>query len=417
MLLASSVSCWTLSSGEPEAGFDGTHGPPEFCAHLPAAGGRGWDHNADPPLPLWVNRLTPRRARTQRPGPRAWVEALAFAAHLPLSLVDLELLSPINDHLRDQPDAEPVPIPERSYELYGDEKRLARITTHRLVTAGLLSITNHLRACPSPAPLAMYELGPAPWMLIVENSAAFTSLRHILRGWPRRAELGWLAYGGGDHLVASLPTCLATFEEREHPVEDLLLYTDLDLDGLECAQQAAERAREAGLPPLVPAAGLYGPLLTRPPRSVPVADAGRIRTASDWLPEPLAAKACELLTQEKFSGRRLCRSPGWNSCCAPTRRCFLSYGGRAVPKPADKPPARSRTWGATYCGEEPAFGQLGASHSGDRVRHHETHPDAAGRPRTTTDGGRQWPKDAGQRTAVVSSGPACATPPYGRAFR
>ncbi|GAA4562958.1 hypothetical protein GCM10023100_00910 [Actinocorallia cavernae] len=264
---------------------------------LPAAGGRGWDHSAEPPLPLWVDRLTPRRARTQRPGPRAWVEALAFAAHLPLSRADLELLSPINDHLRDHPDAEPVPIPERSYELYGDEKRLARITTHRLVTAGLLSINDHLRAFPSPAPLAMYELGPAPWMLIVENSAAFTSLRRILRGWPRREEVGWLAYGGGDHLVASLTTCLETFGERDHPIEDLLLYTDLDLDGLECAQQAAERAREAGLPPLVPAAGLYGPLLTRLPRAVPVADAGRIRAAAAWLPEPLAARACALLPQ------------------------------------------------------------------------------------------------------------------------
>ncbi|MFI8392175.1 hypothetical protein [Streptomyces sp. NPDC085540] len=192
----------------------------------------------------------PLRARTRRPGPRAWVEPLAFAAHLPLSRADLELPSPINEHLGDHPDAEPVLIPERSYELYGDEKRLARITTHRLVTAGLLSITDHLRALSSPAPLAMYELGPAPWMLIVENSAAFTSLRRILKGWPRRHEVGWLAYGGGDHLVASLTTCLETFEERDHYVEDLLLYTDLDLDGPECAQQAAERAREAGLPPL-----------------------------------------------------------------------------------------------------------------------------------------------------------------------
>ncbi|MFI1654791.1 hypothetical protein ACH4ZU_07590 [Streptomyces sp. NPDC020472] len=264
---------------------------------LPAAGGRGWDLSAEPPLPLWVERLTPHRARAQRPVPRAWVEPLAFAAHLPLSRADLELLSPINDHLRDHPDAEHVPIPERSYELYGDEKRLARITTHRLVTAGLLSITDHLRAFPSPAPLAMYELGPAPWMLIVENSAAFTSLRRILRGWPRREEVGWLAYGGGDHLVASLATCLETFEEREHPIEELLLYADLDLDGLECARQAAERGREAGLPPLVPAAGLYGPLLTRPPRAVPVADAGRIRAAAAWLPEPLAARACALLPQ------------------------------------------------------------------------------------------------------------------------
>ncbi|WP_030721137.1 hypothetical protein [Streptomyces sp. NRRL F-2580] len=266
---------------------------------LPAAGGRGWDHSAEPPLPLWVDRLTPLRARTQRPGPRAWVEPLSFATHLPLSQADLELLSPINDHLRDHPDAKPVPIPERSYELYGDEKRLARITSHRLVTAGLLSISGHLRAFPSPAPLATYELGPAPWMLIVENSAAFTSLRRVLNRWPRRDEVGWLAYGGGDHLVASLTTCLDAFEERDHYIEDLLLYTDLDLDGLECAQLTAERAREVGLPPLVPAVGLYDRLLTRRPRAVPCTCAARVWAAASWLPEPLAAQAAHLLLRDE----------------------------------------------------------------------------------------------------------------------
>ncbi|MET9378813.1 hypothetical protein ABZX98_32550 [Streptomyces sp. NPDC002992] len=262
---------------------------------LPAAGGRGWDHSTEPPLPLWVDRLTPRRARTQRPGPRAWVEPLAFAVHLPPSRADHELLAPISDHLRDHPDAEPVPIPERSYELYGDEKRLARISSHRLVTTGLLKISDHLRAFPAPAPLAMFELGPAPWMLIVENSAAFTSLRRILKGWPRRDEVGWLAYGGGDHLIASLATCLETFEERQHPIEDLLLYTDLDLDGLECAQQAAVRARDVGLPPLVPAVGLYAKLLTRPPRTVTHGNAARVRAAAAWLPEPIAGKASSLM--------------------------------------------------------------------------------------------------------------------------
>lgn len=264
---------------------------------LPAAGGRGWDHSAHPPLPRWVEQLVPRRARASRPGPRAWVEALAFAARLAPSRADEDLLSPINTLLRDRPDAEPVPIAERSYELYGDEKHLARISSHRLVTSGLLSIPDHLRAFPSPAPLAMFELGPAPWMLLVENSAAFTSLRRILNSWPRRQEVGWLAYGGGDHLVASLTTCLETFEERRHPIDDLLLYTDLDLDGLECAQLAAERAREAGLPPLMPAAGLYDRLLTRRPRPIPSGDAGRIQAATSWLPEPLATHATRLFAR------------------------------------------------------------------------------------------------------------------------
>ncbi|WP_413812688.1 hypothetical protein [Streptomyces sp. OE57] len=262
---------------------------------LPATGGRGWDHSSHPPLPRWVEQTTPRRVRTARPGPRAWVEALAFATRLTLSRADDALLSPINTLLRDRPDTAAVPIAERSYELYGDEKRLARITSHRLVTTGLLSIPDHLRAFPAPAPLAMFELGPAPWMLIVENSAAFTSLRRILNAWPRRHEVGWLAYGGGDHLISSLTTCLEGFEERQHPINDLLLYTELDLDGLECARLAAERACEAGMPPLAPAAGLYRGLLAQRPRTLPCRNLTRIRAATSWLPEPLATHATDLL--------------------------------------------------------------------------------------------------------------------------
>jgi hypothetical protein len=264
-------------------------------------GDHGWDHSALPPLPRWVDRLAPRRTPAARPAPRAWTKALTFASRLTLSQADQDLLAPINVLQRDRPDAEPVPVAERSYELYGDEKHLARIGAHHLVTAGLLSVAEHLRAFPAPAPLAMFELGPAPWMLIVENSAAFTSLRRIFTTWPSRTEVGWLAYGKGDQLIASLPTCLDTFAERAHPVTDLLLYTDLDTDGLECAQLAAERAHAVGLPPLRPAAGLYRALLGQKPRAVPPGDAGRIRAAADWLPPPYADQAVQLL----LSGRVL----------------------------------------------------------------------------------------------------------------
>ena len=84
-------------------------------------GDRSWDRSAHPPLPRWVERTTPSRVRAPRPGPRAWVTALAFATRTALSKADLALLDPINVFLRDRPDAEPVPLAERFYELYGDE--------------------------------------------------------------------------------------------------------------------------------------------------------------------------------------------------------------------------------------------------------------------------------------------------------
>ncbi|MGW0134344.1 hypothetical protein [Streptomyces sp. NPDC003299] len=212
----------------------------------------------------------------------------------------------------DEPDAEIVPIADRSYQLFGDEKRLKDIDRHHRVLEGLLDVKAHLQARPAPAPLAMFELGPAPWMLIVENTAAFTSLREILGAWPDRGQVGWLGFGSGDQLVASIPTALASFRERDHPVATLLMYADLDLDGLHCAQQASHHAQTVGLPPLLPATGLYQALLTGQPRSRPPAAASEALTATAWLPPHIAPSVARLLAdglvlrQEALPLPRLC---------------------------------------------------------------------------------------------------------------
>ncbi|UQW99144.1 hypothetical protein [Streptomyces sp. RerS4] len=255
----------------------------------------GWDHAAHPPLPRWVQRPPAARPPGRRPAPRAYVAQLAFATTMRLTTADHALLGPINALLRDQPDAEVIPLADRSYQLYGEEKHLKHIERHHLVTKGFLDLTTHLRARPTPAPLAMFELGPAPWLLIVENTAAFTSLREILGTWPDNSQVGWLVFGEGDHLIASLPTALTSFRERSHPVDTVLLYADLDLDGLRCAQKASDRARTASLPPLQPALGLYQALLAQPPRPHPPVAIDEAHTAATWLPPYLAKPLAELL--------------------------------------------------------------------------------------------------------------------------
>ncbi|MFH8790930.1 hypothetical protein [Streptomyces roseoverticillatus] len=260
-------------------------------------GSDGWDYSAHPPLPRWVKRTQPARSSRRRPAPRAFVKPLSFATTLNLTAADHALLGPINALLRDDPDAEIVPLADRSYQLFGDEKRLKDIERHYLVARGLLDLTTHLRARPTPAPLAMYELGPAPWMLIVENTAAFTSLRTILGAWPDRSQVGWLGFGSGDHLIASIPTALTAFRERDHPVDDLLMYADLDIDGLHCAQQASHRAQAAGLPPLLPASGLYQALLAGQPRSHSPATADAAHAAAAWLPPHIAPSVAQLLAE------------------------------------------------------------------------------------------------------------------------
>ncbi|WP_405189249.1 hypothetical protein [Streptomyces anulatus] len=253
----------------------------------------GWDYSAQPPLPRWVKRPQPVRSSRRRPVHRAFVQQLSFATTLNLTAADYALLGPVNALLRDEPDAEIVPIADRSYQLFGDEKRLKDIDRHHLVVKGLLDVEAHLRARPAPAPLAMFELGPAPWMLIVENTAAFTSLREILGAWPDRGQVGWLGFGSGDQLIASIPTALASFRERDHPVDTLLMYADLDLDGLHCAQQASHHAQTVGLPP---ADARDRPLPGSPDRATALpAAASEALTATAWLPPHIAPSVARLL--------------------------------------------------------------------------------------------------------------------------
>ncbi|WP_331769054.1 hypothetical protein [Embleya sp. NBC_00888] len=111
----------------------------------------GWDHSAHPPLPRWVQRPAAPRPPSHRPRPHAYFEQLRFTTTLRLTAGDHALLGPVNALLRDDPDAEIIPLADRSYQLYGDEKRLKDIERHHLVTKGLLDVTAHLRARPTPS--------------------------------------------------------------------------------------------------------------------------------------------------------------------------------------------------------------------------------------------------------------------------
>ncbi|MEV7359312.1 hypothetical protein [Kitasatospora sp. NPDC091276] len=273
-------------------------------------GKEGWDTSAVPPLPRWVSQAAGPRPRQRPAALRAWVRELSFASRLRLSPADRELLDPINSQLRDTPQTEILPLAERSYLLYRDEKRLSGIEKNHLVKSGLLDITAHLRARPTPPPLAMFEIGSAPWMLIVENSATFASLREVLHTWPDRSQIGWLAYGSGDQLVASIPTAADAFEERDHPVTDILLYGDLDIDGLECGQQTSARSVEVWLPPVEPAGGLYQALLEMPPRALAPTSPERVKAAIAWLPEPIRARAEALLTSGEILRQEALPLPG-----------------------------------------------------------------------------------------------------------
>ncbi|RSS82926.1 hypothetical protein [Streptomyces sp. WAC06614] len=236
---------------------------------------------------LWA-ASAPTQGSSSRPllgGTLPFLEGRRLSPH------DYRLFTRLNDLiLAGSATRELIPLRDRSFELFGDEKFLDGIHDAKWVTDGLLSIDTHLRAYLTPEPLNIIELGPAPWLLIVENTATFDNLRRILRQWPCPHEVGWIAFGDGDRIAASITTLPERLSETGHPLTEILYYGDLDYDGLHCVTLASQRSVAAGLPPLTPASGLYAALLTCARRSATAIAPDAARTVSTWLPAPLAAR-------------------------------------------------------------------------------------------------------------------------------
>ncbi|MET8443739.1 hypothetical protein ABZV28_22865 [Streptomyces sp. NPDC004981] len=248
-------------------------------ARLPVGQG-GWDYSAHPALPRWVNRPPLPRTARARPGPQAWVPQLSGLAEVQLTPGDHALLDPVNALLRDRPDDEVVPVAERSFELYGDEKFLHGIERHRLVTRGVLDLTAHLRARPAPAPLAMFELGPAPWMLIVENSAAFTSLRGSWVAGPTVIRSDGSATEQASSSLCRCPLPSMRFASGTIPWTGSCSMPTWISTG----SSAPGRLTVSS-----------GHCLTRDARSVPAAPPPRLREAESWLPPDMASEVFDLL--------------------------------------------------------------------------------------------------------------------------
>ncbi|MGW5927175.1 hypothetical protein ACWF2L_13110 [Streptomyces anulatus] len=256
-----------------------------------------WDHTALPPLPRWAERIDPPRPATNHPPTRSWVAELSFLDGLRLSRYDHHLFTRLNDFLlADGTSSELVPLRDRAFELFGDEKHLDGIHDSKWVLGGFLSVKDHLRAYLTPEPLNIIELGPAPWLLIVENTAAFDNLRRILRNWPRPHEVGWLAFGDGDRVASSITTLPERLAETGQALTEILYYGDLDYDGLHCVILASQRSVSVDLPPLTAAGGLYAALLKCARRKAAVITPEAAHNVSGWLPSPLDRDTIGVLT-------------------------------------------------------------------------------------------------------------------------
>jgi hypothetical protein len=146
-----------------------------------------WQTMPMPALPLWIRWPPEPASPAPKPDHRTfpWVSELRFVASLPV-LRDPEAVRKIHDFLKVGGRSRPlVPVKERSWGLFGDEKALDSIKKGPLFKPGRLTL-EHLRCFEVAASLPCRPGPPGasgPW-LIVENEATFDSFAR----WNREAK-------------------------------------------------------------------------------------------------------------------------------------------------------------------------------------------------------------------------------------
>lgn len=230
---------------------------------LPATGSRtGWDRRTHPPLPQWVIRTTAPQTTVEPAPRRVWPHALEAAGRLDPRGHELEVLDRVAQWLRNTPEPFPVPVQERSLELFDDEKALDGLLKTRLFTTGALSLT--LLACFTPAlpVVSRHVPGQGPTrVLVAENLATYSSLLADLQNQLRakRPDLH-IAWGAGNAFARSVHS----LRQLDPVPVSALYFGDLDVAGAQIATTAAAEAKHHESAEPRPAVPFYRFLLNGP---------------------------------------------------------------------------------------------------------------------------------------------------------
>jgi hypothetical protein len=303
---------------------------------------RAVDRSELPPLPRFVvplDRVADPPVGREAAG-YAWRPELAWAARLPLRRSEFDALRAIQAFLRDHvADAPVVPTGERSLELFGDEKRLDTLRRNRrLFAPGRLSL-EVLRARLYAPPFAYRRVGQGRVALVLENVATYHS---ALATIPPDGPVGLVVFGAGGNFSASV--CYLAELAAEGPaasIREIRYFGDLDRRGLEIPIAADAAAREAGLPAVRPAVGLWARLLRVGQRGAhPAVDASTAERLTTWLPASLRAPARDVLVegarlaQEAVGTKLLGSDPTWST--------WAALGPPGVERPGDPAPELRR---------------------------------------------------------------------------
>jgi hypothetical protein len=268
---------------------------------IPPSHGKLWERAFAPALPRCVYRVDDRPAADRSWRDYPWGKDLQWVRRLPsLTRDELSLLKRVHEGIRDGIFLDPVPLKNRSLQLTGHEKRLAKMAKGRLFGPGKLSL-EVLGCLPDEhPPIAWYAIASDPSVLVVENKTAFSVIRGVLRSLPE-PPYGMVAYGGGNAFMQSVQD----LAQIGRPVHIIHYIGDLDRPGLFIARTAAATARRAGLPPVIPAPALHRLMLDAAarmghPNGMEYKEvSGTILESDDellsWLPEDVRAGVASIL--------------------------------------------------------------------------------------------------------------------------
>ena len=252
-----------------------------------------------PPLPKWIELPAP--APTVRARDRAaqvgWHPALAFVSKLEmLSDGELEELRAVQAFFRSDPEPLVATVRERSFELFGNEKRLEDLAKGRLFGAGRLSLSM-LRCMEVRTPCVYRDVGAGTGALIIENKDTFHSACEAVRRLGPDSLVRWVVFGSGKAVLATLESVndLPTRPERAW------YFGDIDATGLDIAVQVARLAKNWDPPLSVECASpLYRSLVERAAgrglRASGNAVSGtRAAELAEWLPQEIRRAVTDLL--------------------------------------------------------------------------------------------------------------------------
>jgi hypothetical protein len=257
------------------------------------------DRTGVPPLPrrLRSSGILPAPKPARPTVPTVWRPELDGIHRLERPRPDeLATLHAVNNWLRDRPAGTAIiPLRERSWEIFGDEKRLDKMISSRLFRERVLTL-ELLAAIAVHPPFVHRRLAPVGDVFICENHQTYHSALSVLAdGEPRGFAV--VGYGAGNQF----PSAVSYVEDLAVGGE-VIYFGDLDADGLRIAAAAAVEASRLHIRNVRPATGLYEQLLDSPvaANSPRVAEAVA-ETLVAWLDPRQRQRAVELL----ITGRRI----------------------------------------------------------------------------------------------------------------